>query len=246
MHRRIALSLSLAITTIVMFAMVAVGAQAGFFSEHSTAKAAQSVAGAPAADAGAYAAPADASAGDDPLVVTDYVYVDEAGAPTLVRAPRAASQPVTAASAAPSTASKAKAQAQAQPVAQAQAQPVAAAQTAEQPPEATKPAAATATQAAPESTATQPAAATSTAQPADTSAPAQPTAPPASSLPREIEFVGTVTAIDGSIVTFAHRGTLTEVRVTSHLSSLEIGARVHVHAILSGGVYVATELGGED
>lgn len=240
MHRRIALSLSLAITTIVMFAMVAVGAQAGFFSEHTTAKAAQSVAGAPAGDAGAYAAPADVPAGDDPMVVTDYVYVDEAGAPTLVRAPRAVSPPVTAASAAPSTASKAKTQ--------AQAQPVAAAQTAEQPPEATKPAAATATQAAPESTATQPAVATSTAQPApaDTSAPAQPTAPPASSLPREIEFIGTVTAIDGNIVTFAHRGALTEVRVTSHISSLEIGARLHVHAVLSGGVYVATELGGED
>ena len=240
MQRRIALSFSLAITTIVMFAMVTVGAQAGFFSEHKAAKAAQVAASAqPAAALPASGDEAAASAEEDPLVVTDYVYIDEAGAPVIVRQPRAASRPGTSAPAALTAASKAR----------PQSQPAAASQPAEQPPAAAPPAAAIPTQAAPESTATQPSASTATKLPAATStpkpaatapsAPAQPTAPPASSQPTEIEFIGTVTAVNGNMVTFLHGGVSTAVRVTQQFA---IGAQVHVHAFLSGGVYVAVQV----
>jgi hypothetical protein len=227
MQRRIALSLSLAITTIVTFALVAVGAQAGFFSEHKTAKADEIVAAAPAADASTYAAPADtapAPAEEGPFVVTDYVYIDEPGAPVGVRGTRAASRPATPAPAALKAASKAT----------AQSQPAATAQ----------PAAAIPTQAAPESTATEPPAPTSTPPPAaaPTQPPVQPGPPPAPSQPKEIEFTGTVTDIDGNTVTFAYRGTSTPVTVTKKLSDLEIGTRAKVHARLSGVAYIATEI----
>ena len=227
MQRRIALSLSLAITTIVTFALVAVGAQAGFFSEHKTAKADEIVAAAPADGASTYAAPADtapAPAEEGPFVVTDYVYIDEPGAPVGVRGTRAASWPATPAPAALKAASKAT----------AQSQPAATAQ----------PAAAIPTQAAPESTATEPPAPTSTPQPAaaPTQPPVQPSPPPAPSQPNEIEFTGTVTAIDGNTVTFAHGGKWTPVTVTKKLSDLEIGTRAKVHARLSGGAYIATEI----
>lgn len=86
MQRRIALSLSLAFTTVVMFAMVAVGAQAGFFSEQRRAAASPAVASAGAATDTVAAAPAP----EDPIIVTDYVYVDEPGAPMGIRVPKAA------------------------------------------------------------------------------------------------------------------------------------------------------------
>jgi hypothetical protein len=44
------------------------------------------------------------------------------------------------------------------------------------------------------------------------------------------------------MVTFLHGGTSTTVQVTQHYA---IGERVHLHAILSGGVYVATEVEGD-
>jgi len=86
MQRRIALSLSLAFTTVVMFAMVAVGAQAGFFSEQRSAAASPAVASAGAATDTVAAAPVP----EDPIIVTDYVYIDEPGAPMGIRVPKAA------------------------------------------------------------------------------------------------------------------------------------------------------------
>ena len=70
---------------------------------------------------------------------------------------------------------------------------------------------------------------------------ASPTAAPAQSQPTELEFVGTVTAIDGNVVTFSHGGKLTPVQV-GNPSSLSVGATAHVHAVLKSGVYVATEI----
>lgn len=121
MQRRIALSLSLAFTTVVMFAMVTVGAQAGFFAEHKSANASQVAAVVPAPADVPPAAPAQ----EDPLIVTDYVYVDEPGAPVGVRVPRAASpEPPTPAPTAQSTRSDAAAQPVApQPVAPPASQP---------------------------------------------------------------------------------------------------------------------------
>jgi hypothetical protein len=79
-----------------------------------------------------------------------------------------------------------------------------------------------------------------TAAPSSTPA-ATATPAPASVQATEIEFVGTVTAISGNIVTFSHGGQQTDVRVQDP-SSLSTGARVHVHAVLKGGVYVAAEI----
>lgn len=121
MQRRIALSLSLAFTTVVMFAMVTVGAQAGFFGEHKTANASQVGAAVPAPTDVPPAAPVQ----DDPLIVTDYVYVDEPGAPVGVRVPRVASpEPPTPAPA--PTAKPARSSTSARTAVEAPAQPGAA------------------------------------------------------------------------------------------------------------------------
>jgi outer membrane biosynthesis protein TonB len=77
---------------------------------------------------------------------------------------------------------------------------------------------------------------------------APPPAPPQQAGPTdETEFTGTVTAIDGNLVTFSHGGTSTVVQVGSGLSSLEIGTTAHVHALLlsSGWVAKEIELGGD-
>jgi len=102
-------------------------------------------------------------------------------------------------------------------------------------------------------TATPTRSASATALPAATATAIPPTAAPSSTPPAtataapqsvqasEIEFVGTVTAISGNMVTFSHGGTQTDVQVKDP-SSLSIGAQTHVHAILKSGVYVATEI----
>jgi len=80
MPRRIALALALAITTVVTFAVIAVGAQAGIFSADHAAKA-EVIADTPA-DATVAEPPAESAAPEapvlpDPIIVTEYVYVDE-------------------------------------------------------------------------------------------------------------------------------------------------------------------------
>ena len=94
MTRRISLAVALAFTTVVTFAVIAVGGQAGFFSGGKPSKAAATVeqqpetVTAPAAPVPAQEAPAPASA--EPVVITSYVYIQDtpvAGAP-------AAAQPV--------------------------------------------------------------------------------------------------------------------------------------------------------
>jgi len=72
MTRRLALAVALAFTTVVTFAMVAIGAQAGLFG-----------------DAGKDGAPADASAGEtigqtpspEATVITEYIYIDQTVTP---------------------------------------------------------------------------------------------------------------------------------------------------------------------
>jgi hypothetical protein len=77
---------------------------------------------------------------------------------------------------------------------------------------------------------------------------APPPAPAPTSLPRqrgpldEDEFSGTVTAINGDVVTFAHDGTTTDVRVTEDLDRLDIGTRAKVHALLLSSGWVAKEI----
>ena len=75
---------------------------------------------------------------------------------------------------------------------------------------------------------------------ATTVAPPLPTATTAAMSP-EIEFVGTVTAISGSEVTFNHGGTLTTVQVPNP-GALAVGVTAHVHALLTSSGYVATEV----
>lgn len=147
MQRRIALSLSLAFTTVVMFAMVTVGAQAGFFGEHKTANASQVGAAVPAPTDVPPAAPVQ----EDPLIVTDYVYVDEPGAPVGVRVPRVASPEVPTPAPAP-TAKPARSSTSARTVVEAAAQP-AAAQPQSSAPTSEKPATAPAPVVAPKSSA---------------------------------------------------------------------------------------------
>ncbi|MBI5284742.1 MAG: hypothetical protein HY874_06575 [Chloroflexi bacterium] len=208
MPRRIALALALAITTVVTFAVIAVGAQAGIFSADHAAKA-EVIEDVPA-DTTAPEVPAEsaepqAPALPEPVVITEYVYVDE----TAV-AVQAADVP---SSATPKANPSARAAA---PTAKASATAAAA----------TEPAAPSAT-AVPAATATAP-------------AQQQPTAPAAQK--QELEFKGTVTAIDGDQVTFAHGGTTTTVRVTKNLDALSIGTKATVHALLTSSGYVAKEI----
>jgi hypothetical protein len=234
MTRRLALAISSALTIIVTFGVVSIGAQTGLFGgDHkaTTKQAAAAGAGdqASAANAAPHADPSGAP--QDPLVVTDYVYIDQTPMPIYVVAPRSAQASGSAPSAAPTSAAKPS------NVAPEPNGTPAAAKTAAAATSPTAPAAsATATSpAAPTATAAQP-----TQAPAQPTATAIPTQPP--SQPAEIEFVGTVTAINGSIVTFSHRGTPTQVKVTSGLSQLGIGTIAQVHARLQDGVYVATEI----
>ncbi len=77
MPRRISLAIALAFTTVVTFAVIAIGAQAGVFSEHKTSNAAAEEAPAVApADPAAAVAPADAPASAAPQVIVETDYVD--------------------------------------------------------------------------------------------------------------------------------------------------------------------------
>ena len=202
MQRRISLAVALAFTTVVTFAVIAIGAQAGVFSEHKASNAAAEEAPA-VAPADAAAAPGDAPV-SAPQVIVETEYVD-------VQDPPAAGNP-SAANPAPSAT-------------------VRAAATLTTGPGATRTAAATQTAKA---TATTPPAPTGTAgQP-------KPTATTAAA-PAEIEFVGSVTAINGNQVTFQHGGSLTTVQV-SNPGALAVGVSAHVHALLKPGGYVATEV----
>ena len=73
MTRRLALAVALAFTTVVTFAMVAIGAQAGLFG------------------GGSDGAPVDAAAGQtptpEPTVITEYIYVDQTVTPGPGNAP---------------------------------------------------------------------------------------------------------------------------------------------------------------
>jgi len=74
MTRRLALAVALAFTTVVTFAMVAIGAQAGFFG-----------------GGGSDGAPAAASVGEtptpEPTVITEYIYIDQTVTPGPSGAP---------------------------------------------------------------------------------------------------------------------------------------------------------------
>ena len=207
MPRRISLALALAFTTVVTFAVIAIGAQAGVFSDHKTTDAAAEEA---PVDAAVYAAAPEASA-DAPATVapqvimqTDYVDVQDPPPPGAVAAANPDATGTSGAAATPTARSAAT-----------------------RTPIATSTTAATAT--------TQPAATATTAPP-------NPTATaPAASLPSEIEFVGSVTAINGNQVTFSHGGTLTTVQVSSP-GALSVGVTAHVHALLKPAGYVATEV----
>ncbi|TAK55337.1 MAG: hypothetical protein EPO22_14625 [Dehalococcoidia bacterium] len=206
MPRRISLAVALAFTTVVTFAVIAIGAQSGVFSDHKTSDAAAEEApAAAAAEAAAPAAPADAPASAAPQVIVQTDYVDVQDPPL----------PAAAATAKPAAAG----------TADAGASPTASS-AATRTPVATRTAAATAT--------TQPAATA-------TAAPSKPTATAGASLPAEIEFVGSVTAISGNQVTFNHGGALTTVQV-SNPGALAVGVTAHVHALLKAGGYVATEV----
>ena len=143
MQRRIALALSLAFTTIVTFSVVALGANAGFFSDAkkaATTQQAQAYSGQPPSNdtAGALlylAAVAEqtAQAGirqpQPPRIITEYTYVYETPVPAAPAAGQPApSAPVRSTSAAPapsgSVASNARAGV-AQPTPAAKASPTA-------------------------------------------------------------------------------------------------------------------------
>jgi len=201
MSRRISLALALAFTTIVTFAVIALGAQAGIFSASKPSTAAATVQDAATTTPAPPAVAQDAPAAADPVVITNYVYVEDtpvAGRPAPAQAdPTSAAQPASTPRAGGTpTASPAPAQTAA--------------------PSPT-------TAAAPTATAAQ--------QPAPTSA----------ALPAEIEFVGTVTAINGNQVTFLHGGAATTIKVTNP-GALSVGASAHVHALLTSTGYVATEV----
>ncbi len=206
MPRRIAMALALAFTVVVTVAIVGVGAQAGMFSNHKDATAEEQYAETPAdtpvpAPAVNQAPPAPR----DPIIVTEYVYVDEPGRP-----------------AAPSAAPKAKPSPGASPAARASQTPE---------PEPTE---------RPAPTATKPAA-TATPPPAPASPPTQP-APAQPSQPKDLEFVGTVTAVSGDQVTFSYGGGKTVVVQVSDPEALDVGTTAHVHAKLTSSGYVATEI----
>ena len=212
MQRRFALATALAFTIVVTIGVLALGSSAGWFGHDGKAPPPSAVAaGQPAQAAPQPQQPAgQLDAAPEPIVRTEYVYVDQpgggGGAPAGAQSP-AGAQP--AAFAAP-------------------------------------PQAPTAASAVPSPRPTSPAAPTATAPPAPTATQPAPTQPPPSgggqSLPNEIEFTGVVTAINGKVVTFSHGGTSTDVTVNSGAGSLSVGESAHVHAILSGGVYVAVEI----
>jgi hypothetical protein len=76
MPRRLALAVALALTSIATFGIIAVAAQTGMFGEHRPT-AVQAVEQPAVAPTEPPAAPTDAPPPATPVVVTDYVYVDD-------------------------------------------------------------------------------------------------------------------------------------------------------------------------
>ena len=81
MTRRLALAVALAFTTVVTFALVAIGAQAGLFGDGGKD-------GAPAeASVGETATPTGQTPAAEPTVVTEYIYIDQTVTPSPSGAP---------------------------------------------------------------------------------------------------------------------------------------------------------------
>jgi hypothetical protein len=217
-----ALAAALAFTTIVTFALVLTGTRGGLFSNRDDSNGDVTAAAAepsPEEIAGAlqYLASAGVPPAQEPEYVTEYVYVDEPSGPPTVRYVTAPSAPGG----------------RVPLVAQPTAPPAPAAPA----PEPTEPA----------WEPTQPA-----PPPLPTEAPPPPPPPAPTSPPRqsgpldEDEFSGTVTAINGNVVTFAHDGTTTDVKVTEDLDRLDVGTRAKVHALLLSSGWVAKEIEVDD
>ncbi|TAK55336.1 MAG: hypothetical protein EPO22_14620 [Dehalococcoidia bacterium] len=103
MHRRLALACSLAFTTIVTFGIIAVGAQVGIFSAGHPEASAEVAA--PAPTDVPPAPPTAAPPPQDPIVVTQYDYVDVPDpAPTKATVPTTAPKPSPTVPAAATTA----------------------------------------------------------------------------------------------------------------------------------------------
>jgi hypothetical protein len=220
-----ALAAALAFTTIVTFALVLTGTRGGLFRNRGGTDDEVVAAAEPSPEeiAGAlqYLASAGVPPAQGPEYVTEYVYVDEPSGPPTVRYVTAPSPQ----SAAPAG----QVPPAAQPTAPAGPPPAATAEPTEPLPAPTQPAAPPA--------------------PTDVPPPPAPTSPPQQGGPLdEDEFTGTVTAINGNVVTFAHDGTSTDVRVTEDLDRLDVGTRAKVHALLlsSGWVAKEIEVGGDD
>jgi hypothetical protein len=105
MHRRLALAFSLAFTTVVTFGVIAVGAQVGVFSAgHQNASAEVA---APAPTDVPPAPPTAAPTPQEPIVVTQYDYVDvQDPAPTQAADPTTAPAPSPTVPATATTAAK--------------------------------------------------------------------------------------------------------------------------------------------
>ena len=240
MPRRLALALSLAFTTVVMFALVALGANAGFFSDakKSATPKAQAVAQKPAPDDSSalvyLAALADRTAqagARAPRVVTEYVYLYETpvlGAPrgaSAGAASQSASTQPKQQSAAPDGTSDGPSSASTPTVARPATQPT-------QPGGTTAPAS------------TPPPAPTASVPPAQpTVAPPtpQPTSPTAPAACRD-EFVARVSASSaiagGSLVTWSNSIQTRVLDSTPYASALQVGVTAHVHVTTAGGCTV--------
>jgi hypothetical protein len=217
MQRRIALALAFACTVVVVFALFAMGRQAGFFGGGTTAASQQGKADSAGPDdvGGAlrYLAAVNQPA-PTPGTVTEYVYVDVPGSPQLTYVTRSGPS-------APAT----NGEPQRLPTV-----PPGPAPTQAPPPTAVAPTSVPPTP-APRPTSPAP-------SPVPTSPP--PAAPPSSGT---TEFTGTVASVDGNVVVFTHNGTSTPVTVSSRdLTRLQPGVLAHVHARASGGVWVAEEI----
>jgi hypothetical protein len=214
MPRRIALALSLAFTVVVSVAVAGIGARSGLFgSTQHPQPANAAVVTAPAPPQASAAAAPRAPQAPDPVVVTQYVYVDDT--PVAVTVAPQQAQGVSSPAEPPGAAS-----ATARATTTAAAAPTTPAATATQPPL---------------PSATPPAAATVTPAPAQQ----QPTP---TALPYELEFQGTVSAINGSQVTFSYGSGKTVVVTVNNSGNLSVGERAEVHAKLTSSGYVATEI----
>lgn len=130
MPRRISLAVALAFTTVVTFALIAIGAQAGVFSESKPSNADAAVEEAPAAAPQVAAASAEAPASVEPQVIVETEYVDvidpappAAGAPAQPAASETAKAAAAGATKTPVATKTAKATATAASAATATAVP---------------------------------------------------------------------------------------------------------------------------